>query len=143
MVQCFKTFCFLSLLLSTRCFAGGVHLKFIGIDTTRGQLAIAIFDQRNASSFPERGDLAIYREFITPSDFGVRINLPSNKRYAVSVFHDLNMDQKLNTNFFGIPKEPLGFSNNPRLLFGPPTFLKASFFVGENYTTKLIRVKKY
>ena len=50
MVQCFKTFCFLSLLLSTGCFAGGVHLKFIGIDTTRGQLAIAIFDQRNASS---------------------------------------------------------------------------------------------
>ena len=142
-MQFLRAFCILCIFLSIRCFAGGVYLKFTGVDTTKGQVAIAVFDQHNASGFPERGDLAIYREFIIPSGKGIKISLPSNRRYAVSVFHDLNMDQKLNTNFFGIPKEPLGFSNNPRLLFGPPAFSKASFFVGENYTTKLIRVKKY
>ena len=47
--------------------------------------------------------------------------------YAVTIFHDKNSDGKLNTNFVGIPKEPFGFSNNPMILFGPPSFEKCLF----------------
>ena len=32
--------------------------------------------------------------------------------YAVSVFHDENMNQKLDKNFVGVPKEEYGASNN-------------------------------
>ncbi len=47
--------------------------------------------------------------------------------YAISIFHDIDGDDELNKNFFGIPTEPFGFSNNPRMTFGPPNFKEASF----------------
>ena len=47
--------------------------------------------------------------------------------YAVSVFHDENGDGKLETGVFGIPKEPVGVSNNATGTFGPPKFEDAKF----------------
>ena len=47
--------------------------------------------------------------------------------YAVSVFHDENMNQKLDKDFVGIPKEGYGASNNPRKKMGPPSFEEARF----------------
>jgi uncharacterized protein (DUF2141 family) len=58
---------------------------------------------------------------VEPSIFHGGNNLPAGV-YAVSVFHDENMNQKLDKNFVGIPKEGYGASNNPRKKMGPPTF---------------------
>jgi uncharacterized protein (DUF2141 family) len=52
--------------------------------------------------------------------------LPKGK-YAISIFHDTNEDGELSTNFIGIPKEPYGFSNNPKAKFGPPSFEQSLF----------------
>lgn len=48
-------------------------------------------------------------------------------RYAVSVYHDENNNQKIDRGWLGIPVEDYGFSNNPSTLFGPPSFARASF----------------
>jgi uncharacterized protein (DUF2141 family) len=50
-------------------------------------------------------------------------------KYAFKYFHDENNDEKLNTNFVGIPKEGYGFSNNAKGTFGPPSFEKTVFEV--------------
>lgn len=42
--------------------------------------------------------------------------------YAVQVFQDLNGNGTLDRNILGIPTEPIGFSNDPKLSFGPPDF---------------------
>ncbi len=48
--------------------------------------------------------------------------------YAVSVFHDKDMNGKLNTKFLGRPAEGWGVSNNvPAGTFGPPGYDEASF----------------
>ncbi|MEO9869803.1 DUF2141 domain-containing protein [Ekhidna sp.] len=47
--------------------------------------------------------------------------------YAISIYHDINSNGKLDSNFLRIPKEPYGFSNNPSTTFGPPDFEGASF----------------
>ena len=49
--------------------------------------------------------------------------------YAISVIHDSNRNEKLDTNFFGIPKEGFGFSNDVMGTFGPPSFDKAKVTV--------------
>ena len=49
--------------------------------------------------------------------------------YAVSLYHDLNGNGELDTGMFGIPKEPIGFSNDARGRFGPPGFEASSFDV--------------
>jgi uncharacterized protein (DUF2141 family) len=47
--------------------------------------------------------------------------------YAVKVFHDENGNEKLDTNFVGMPKEKFGFSNDARGRFGPPSYEQARF----------------
>jgi uncharacterized protein (DUF2141 family) len=47
--------------------------------------------------------------------------------YAVSMFHDENMNQKLDKNLVGLPKEGYGASNNLRKKMGPPTFEETRF----------------
>lgn len=63
-------------------------------------------------------------------------DLPQGE-YAVSIFHDRNNDEKLNTNIVGIPKEPYGFSNNPMVIFGPPNYRRCVFEVNGNKTIKV------
>ncbi|MBK8497596.1 MAG: DUF2141 domain-containing protein [Flavobacteriales bacterium] len=59
--------------------------------------------------------------------------------YAIKIFHDVNNNGELDTNWLGIPTEPYGFSNDAMGTFGPPAFKDASFVVGEGRST--IRIK--
>jgi uncharacterized protein (DUF2141 family) len=54
-------------------------------------------------------------------------NIPDGT-YAISVFHDKNKDEKLNT-FLGIPTENYAASNNAPSKFGPPKWKDAKFEV--------------
>ncbi len=51
-------------------------------------------------------------------------DLPAGE-YAVSVIHDENGNEKLDTKAMGIPKEGFAFGNNAMGAFGPPSFDKA------------------
>ena len=44
-----------------------------------------------------------------------KLNIPDKTKIAVSVFHDENNNQKMDTNLVGIPKEGIGFSNVRRI----------------------------
>lgn len=61
--------------------------------------------------------------------------------YAVKVFHDENNNDDLDTNLFGAPKEPYGFSNNVRGKFGPPSYEKAQFDFQQDEMIVNIEVK--
>jgi uncharacterized protein (DUF2141 family) len=59
-----------------------------------------------------------------------QVNLvpPGPGRYAVTVVQDVNSNGKMDTNFLGIPTEPVGLSRNPPApSFGPPKFEDAAF----------------
>ncbi|GBQ13728.1 DUF2141 domain-containing protein [Swaminathania salitolerans] len=49
--------------------------------------------------------------------------------YAVQVFQDRNGNGKLDRSFIGMPTEPVGFSRNPVLRFGPPDFAQCAMQV--------------
>ncbi|WP_438382436.1 DUF2141 domain-containing protein [Asaia sp. BMEF1] len=42
--------------------------------------------------------------------------------YAVQAFQDRNGNAKLDRSFIGIPREPIGFSRDPKVSYGPPGF---------------------
>ena len=62
---------------------------------------------------------------VESSSFSHLSELPAGV-YAAGVFHDLNANNRLDTNLFGIPKEQFGFSNNVSSLFGAAQFEAAS-----------------
>lgn len=47
--------------------------------------------------------------------------------YAVAVLHDENLNEVMDTNLIGIPREGAGASRNPRVRFGPPRFGESVF----------------
>tara|TARA_B100000614_G_scaffold67825_1_gene60165 strand:- start:206 stop:652 length:447 start_codon:yes stop_codon:yes gene_type:complete len=47
--------------------------------------------------------------------------------YAIAGFQDLDGNGVLSGNFLGIPKEPVGFSRNAKVRFGPPKWNDAVF----------------
>ena len=47
--------------------------------------------------------------------------------YAIAGFQDLDGNGVLSGNFLGIPREPVGFSGNAKVRFGPPKWNDAVF----------------
>jgi uncharacterized protein (DUF2141 family) len=66
-------------------------------------------------------------------------NLPSGT-YALALIHDENGNGKLDT-MMGIPKEGFGFSKNPAIRFGPPSFKSASVAVTSGKVDEVVKVK--
>ena len=62
--------------------------------------------------------------------------------YAVSVYEDLNGNHKLDHNIIGIPREPVGASNNPKGRFGPPRFADCAFELGRTGASITINIVK-
>lgn len=52
-------------------------------------------------------------------------------QYAAQAFHDENSNSKVDRALFGIPKEGVGFSNDARISFGPPSWKSAVFSHGD------------
>ena len=92
--------------------------------------------------------VAVYNDastFLSKSYKGVKSDISNNSctvsfkdlpegTYAVSIFHDENDNGKLDTNFFGIPKEDYGCSNDAKGFMGPPKWKDAIFEFKQNKT---------
>ena len=104
-----------------------VHVT--GVRNVKGKIRAALF--RGAEGFPNDASQAIHTQAadIDPRTSSAQIvftDLPLGV-YAVSVFHDENMNEKLDKNFVGAPKEGYGASNNPKKKMGPPHFEETKF----------------
>ena len=63
-------------------------------------------------------------------------------RWAVAVVHDQDGDGRLNT-LLGVPKEGIGFSRNPKLGWGPPSFDSAAVEMGPVDRVERVRLKYF
>jgi len=63
-------------------------------------------------------------------------NIPEGV-YAISCFHDENNNDKMDTNFIGIPSEGTAASNNAEGVLGPPKFKDAQFTVTGDVEQKI------
>jgi uncharacterized protein (DUF2141 family) len=118
---------------------GTLTLKIEGIDAKkRGQLLVGVFDEKN---FLKVGKQLYELEVdVNAGQMEITMENIAAGTYAVSVFQDIDRNKELETNFIGIPKEPIGFSNDARIKFGPPSFSDAQFKVerDKNIVLKII-----
>ncbi|MEN9219612.1 MAG: DUF2141 domain-containing protein [Thermostichales cyanobacterium SZTDM-1c_bins_54] len=87
-----------------------------------GQLCLAVF--RSPTGFPDNSQAAALQDCFPISNaptLTLTLDLPYSL-YAIAVFHDENNNGQLDTGPFGIPREGFGFSNNPPIRFGAPSF---------------------
>jgi uncharacterized protein (DUF2141 family) len=104
-----------------------VHVR--GARNGKGEIKAALFN--GAEGFPNDASKAVQTQSadIDPQTSSAQIvftNVPDGV-YAISVFHDENMNQKLDKTFVGVPKEGYGASNDPKKKMGPPNFAETKF----------------
>lgn len=103
----------------------------------RGQVCFRLYDKDKG--FPQSDAGVIQSGCTNAQGFSVVAEFHGlqSGTYAVTVFHDENNDQKLNTNFLGIPREGFAISNNPPVKIGAPKFNNASFSVEGDTTIRV------
>ncbi|MEP0986031.1 DUF2141 domain-containing protein [Ekhidna sp.] len=101
------------------------------IDDAGGQLEICLYKEGMGFMNSSKALECTWLEAIGNTHSYTFQSLKPGK-YAVIVIQDLNGNKNLDTNIFGIPKEPYGFSTNPSTTFGPPNFDGASFLIKSN-----------
>ncbi len=69
-------------------------------------------------------------------------NLPPGD-YAISLLHDENNNEKMDTGLMGIPKEGYGASNDAKVMFGPPKYEDARFALQGNQMTIQIKMRYF
>ncbi len=126
-----RTLLSLCFALSTIIFIGqtaNVTLQVKGIEEAKGIMAIALFDSEE--NYKGKDTYLKAEEVkVTGKDFTYVFTDINPGTYAVKVYHDLDKNGKLNTNWVGMPKEPFGFSNDAKGKMGPPSFEDAAFEV--------------
>jgi uncharacterized protein (DUF2141 family) len=114
-----------------------------GLRSTKGLIRVCL--TANPKAFPDCSkDPAAHTMSVAATQAG-RISMQglAPATYAVSLIHDENGNAKLDTKM-GIPAEGVGFSRNPRLMFGAPTFSSASFVVeGGVAVTQSVKMKYF
>lgn len=118
---------------------GFVTIQINGIEQSRGQAIFVVMDSESS----HHGKSPVYSKRIKPivnQSASVKMELPVGE-YSAVVYHDVNSNEKLDTNFFGKPKEPYGFSNNARNNFGVPSFNESRFIVESNDIQLTINIK--
>jgi uncharacterized protein (DUF2141 family) len=107
-------------------------LNILNIKANKGIIQVLIF--KSSDGFPEEVNKAVKSLSIPVKNFSATVVIQdlSPGNYAVSLFHDEDGDGKLKKNSVGLPIEKYGFSNNPTLFFGPPSFSKCAFKVNSS-----------
>ncbi len=106
---------------------GTLTVTILNFKNDLGQVSVALYN--NEEAFPKSPGKAvkiIYAPIRDKKSVVVFESLPPGE-YAVSVYHDENKNGKMDTNFFGIPKEGVGASNGARGHMGPPRYKDAKF----------------
>ncbi len=122
---------------------GTLRLKITRLRNDRGKVNLSLY--RSAEGYPSDSKKA-FKNSIADIRHGTCeitfTHLPQGS-YAISLIHDENGNGKMDTGFFGIPKEGYGASNDAKALLGPPKYADARFLLDKPEVHMEIRVRYF
>ena len=134
---------FLFLAVSTSLFGQEktqVQLKIQNIKHAKGNMRVAFY--KKGSGFPKEGSITYAKE-VKVNQTGemnfIFTDIPYGE-YAIAVFHDKNLNQKIDKNLVGYPTEPFGFSKNFKPRFSEPKFDDCNVAISQNSNTFTIKL---
>lgn len=122
---------------------GTLQLQIENIQEKKGAIKVAIFNSEETFLI----DDAVYLINSTPVNQNNSVTIHFSEMpygtYTAAIFHDVNDNEELDKNIFGVPKEPYGFSNNARSKWGAPKYEAAKFHLNQAELLMKIDVKKW
>ncbi len=120
---------------------GDFTMIVTGLNSDEGQIKFDL--DNNAETFrPKKGGPPAFKKGRSPiKDKKVEYvfkDIPCGE-YAIKLYHDANLNQDLDKNFFRIPTEQYGFSNCKGCIL-PPSWNKAKFIFDKDHPTVTIEI---
>lgn len=101
--------------------AADIEIVVTNITTLKGSVEVGVFNK--PKFFLRKGkEYKTYSQKVTSDTMVIVLKGLKKDDYAISIYHDVNSDKKINMNFMGIPTEPYGFSRNFKPKFSKPSF---------------------
>jgi len=122
---------------------GILMVEISGLKGATGNVYIAVYDSKSTWLSEETvlDKKVVIAEALDGDLVRTELHLPLGE-YALSVFHDLDDDGELDTNFIGIPREPMALSNNAVAKLVQPKFDDAVFRLGAEPLIQHITMKE-
>ena len=121
--------------------AAGLDVTVSGLRSERGTLQACLTTEPD--HFPDcKDDPNARRLTVSATDPHLRFSNLASGDYALALIHDENGNEKLDTRL-GIPIEGVGFSRNPRLLFGPPRFSSAALDLSSGMDRETVKMRYF
>lgn len=114
-----------------------VVVNISNLKSNKGNVFVAIYNSKE--NFLNTG-FKSFKTKIENNSCKVVFKAIPNGTYAISIFHDENENNKMDTNFLGIPKEDYGCSNNAKGFMGPPKWDDAKFKIHNQSITQHIKL---
>lgn len=104
-----------------------IEVTITGVKRSVGLMVVELYPDDPKVFLNGKGRLAIVRRAARAPQTVICLHAPEPGRYAVSVYQDVNANTDFDTGLFGLPKEPWGLSNNPKVHFHAPRLSDSLF----------------
>jgi len=120
-------------------FAAEINVQVKALRNNNGSIICGLFTSQKGFPSESKGNaVAVQKVVSTKPEVVCRFNDLKMGTYAVSVLHDENNNDKMDTNFFGIPKEGYGASLNHYHATSAPKFLESKFNLKETEKKEIV-----
>ena len=120
---------------------GTLQVTVTSIKNSKGEIGFALFNK--SDGFPDESEaFKNLRGKVVNGTCTILFNNIPFGNYAIGIYHDENSNKKFDETWYGMPKEGVGVSNNPKVgVFSPPTFETAQFKVKSSSEGISIKIK--
>lgn len=118
---------------------GNIKVIITGLNNNKGKMMIALNNSIENFKNGRKPFVGVIEKIKNRQVIYTFNNVPFGE-YAIKCYHDENGNKRLDKNYFGMPTEQYGFSNNARGSFGPPKYDDAKFTLDKNNIVIKIRV---
>ena len=133
--------CFFFFISSTDS-SGSLTIQIENINKSKGVIWIGIYDSADDFLIKERSIL----KKITINHTGTaKIMIPKLPygEYAIALFHDINENGEMDSDFWGIPTEPFAFSGHIESKWRVPHYNEVKFYFWQRNNALKLKLKEW
>lgn len=117
-----------------------IKLVIEGLEDSLGLVTVDLY-VNDAEGFLKRAGRVVQRRAAAKAPrTSLCVTAPEAGDYAIAVYHDKNANKTFDKGAFGLPVEPWGISNNPKVRFRAPHVDEALFPVKDDGANVLIKL---
>lgn len=113
-----------------------IEVKIERVPSSDGNINVALYNTDSSFLNTESAFYSMSVDATEGTTTLVMSDIPEGT-YAIALYHDEDANNELKTNWLGIPKEKVAFSNAKMKTFGPPKYKECSFEVAKDVQLKI------